>query len=210
MKKTTILLISAFLFGCTGGQGGMFGPGKFEVTKADARFSKSKNQIFTSTNNRISSKSIAGGIHIDGTGVFVNPVLTKSEKSDEILLLGFSIENMTSHDTTYGSPNTLGAIQSIVFLINDSDPIVLKVRSGSADWSDVISYNSVTRSASSSIIESGIAYLSMGSYKKILSAQELAVKIQGSKRSVVYENKDISKSFISNLRHFYELYALEK
>lgn len=210
MKKMTVLLMTAFLFGCAGGQGGMFGPGEFEVTKADARFSKNKNQIFTSINNRISSKSIAGGIHINGGGVFLNPVLTKSEKSGEVLLLGFSIENMTSHDTTYGSPNTLGTIQSIVFLINDDEPIVLKVRSGSADWSDVISYNSVTRSASSSIIESGQAYLSMGSYKKILSAQELAVKIQGSKRSVVYESKDISKSFIPNLRQFYEMYALKK
>lgn len=72
----------------------------------------------------------------------------------------------------------------------------------------VINYNSVTRSASSDIIESGMVTLSAKEYEKIISAESLAVKIQGSKRSAVYESKDISESFVPNLQQFYNLYVL--
>lgn len=208
MRKIIILLLSFYLFGCATGQGGMFGAGKFEVMEADSRFSESNDRIFTSKNNRISSKSIAGGVHIDGRGVFVNPMMTKSADSHKVLLLGLSIENMTSHDTSYGSPNTLGTIQSIAFLIDNQEPIVLEAHSSSTEWSDVIDYNSVTRSASSDIVESGMVALSAEEYEKIISSQSLAVKVQGSKRSVVYESEDISDSFVQNLQQFYNSYVL--
>ena len=210
LKIVLALLMLPFLFGCVAGQGGMFGAGEFTIVKADDRFSKSKNQIFTSANNRISTKSIAGGYHIDGSGVFINPVMTKTPDSSKILLLGLSIENMTFQSTAYGSPNTLGIIQRIAFLPDNNPPIVLNVHSGSVDWSDLVTYNSVSRSASTDIIESGIADLSLDDYKKILVAKSLAVKIQGSKRSMVYENDDIAASFIPNLKQFYDANALNK
>src|SRR5690625_1416342 len=126
MRTLIVFLISLVIVGCASGQGGMFGPGRFEVVEADMRFSNTGNEVFTSRNNRISSKSIAGGVHIDGSGVFINPVLTRNS-SGELLLLGFSIENMTSHDTTFGSPNRLGNIQRITFLIDGVDSIILIV-----------------------------------------------------------------------------------
>ncbi|WP_350547132.1 MULTISPECIES: hypothetical protein [unclassified Pseudoalteromonas] len=205
MKTLIVLLISLVIAGCASGQGGMFGPGRFEVVEADMRFSNTGNEVFTSRNNRISSKSIAGGVHIDGSGVFINPVLTRSSPG-ELLLLGFSIENMTSHDTTFGSPNRLGNIQRITFLIDGGDPIILSASSSSTDWSDVISYNTVTRSASSNIQESAMVSLSVDEYKRILGANEMAVQIQGSIRTAVYENSDISSSFIPNLREFHDAF----
>jgi hypothetical protein len=209
MRKFVVFLFSLVLIGCASGQGGMFGPGRFEVVEADMRFSDTGNSIHTSRNNRVSSKSIAGGVHIDGSGVFINPVLTRSS-SGELLLLGFSIENMTSHDTAFGSPNRLGNIQRISFLVDGSNPIILNASSGSTDWSDVISYNTVTRSASSDIQESAMVSLGVEEYQRILRAREVAIQIQGSIRSVGYEYSDISNSFIPNLREFYDSYIAHK
>lgn len=62
-------------------------------------------------------------------------MMTKSADTNKVLLLGLSIENMTSHDTSNGSPNTLGTIQNIAFLINNENPIVLEARSSSTEWS---------------------------------------------------------------------------
>lgn len=206
-------LVTTFLFlalvGCATGQGGMFGPGKFEVIQADSRFSSTNNVIYTSLNNRISSKSIAGGIHIDGSGVFVNPVLTKSPDQSKVLYLGLHIDNMTSYDSTYGAPNRLGSIETITFLIDNGKPLILEVNNNKNEWSDVVSYNSATHSASSQIIESGVAMLSLEEYSSIISARTLAVKIRGSKRSIVYETKDISKGFVANLKQFYDFYVLK-
>ncbi len=100
MKAKALLAFSVVsaaitLSGCAG-QGGMFGPGKFEVVQADTRFSPDGNTVILSKNNRISSKSIAGGVHIDGTGVFINPSVTKS-KSGQVALLSLNITNMTQH-----------------------------------------------------------------------------------------------------------------
>jgi len=194
------------LTGCAG-QGGMFGPGSFEIKQADTRFTEQKNPVFISRNNRISRKSIAGGIHIDGSGVYINPTVMKSRDTGTILLLGFSIANMTNHDTAFGSPNTLGTIQKITFLLNGTKPIILPVNNGDVEWGDTISYNTVTQSASSTIVESGSAFLSPEKYLEIISSESIAVQIQGSNRTATYEAKDISDSFITNLKNFFHQYV---
>jgi len=204
--KIIILGTIVVLAGCAG-QGGMFGPGTFEVGQADTRFTMQKNPVFMSRNNRISSKSIVGGIHIDGSGVFVNPTVIKSKNTGNVLLLGFSIINMTDHDTMYGSPNTLGVMQQITFLLNGTKPIILPIKNGDVEWGDTVSYNSVSKSASSSIVESASAFLSVQQYKEIISAQSIAVQIQGSKRTVIYESSDLSDSFIPNLKKFFQQYV---
>lgn len=164
-------------------------PVLYEVKQVDTRFTEQKNLVFMSKNNRISSKSIAGGIHIDGSGVYINPIVVKSRETGTILLLGFSIVNMTSHDTAFGSPNTLGVIQKITFLLNGTKPIILPVKNSDIKWGETISYNTVTQSASSTIVESGFAFLSPEQYSEIISAESIAVQIQGSKRTATYEAK---------------------
>jgi hypothetical protein len=69
------------------------------------------------------------------------------------------------------------------------------------------SYNTVTKSASSTIVESGSALLSTEQYREIISANSVAVQIQGSKRTVTYEEKEIAKSFIPNLKDFFHQYV---
>ena len=211
MKKVLGIVLSLLLAACATGQGGMFGPGKFEVQKADTRFNESGASIYTSTNNRISSKSIAGGMHIDGSGVFVNPMVSKNGQSGEVNTIALSIENMTNHDTAYGAPNRLGTIQTITFLVGaNKPPLILEIQSGKTNWSDVISYNSVTNSASSNIIEAGIVFLTQEQYESIITSSGLAVKIVGTKNSVVYENSDLSAGFLANLKSFYDGYVVSK
>lgn len=211
MKNVLGIVLSVLLAACATGQGGMFGPGKFEVQKADTRFNESGAAIYTSTNNRISSKSIAGGVHIDGSGVFVNPMVSKSNQNGVVNSLALSIENMTNHDTAYGAPNRLGTIQAITFLVGaNNKPLILDIQSGKTNWSDVISYNSVTKSASSNIIEAGIVFLTQEQYESIITSPSLAVKIVGTKNSVVYENGDLSAGFLANLKSFYDGYVVSQ
>jgi hypothetical protein len=183
---------------------GLFGPGKFEISQPDNRFSENKSEVWTSSNNRISKRSIAGGVHVDASGVFINPMVVKDPGTGKVIGLALNLVNVTSYDTAFGSPNTLGAMQEIAFLINETTPIVLPVEKGDSTWSDGVSYNTVTKSASSDILETGIARLTVEQYQQIIAAESIAVKITGSKRSVTYEAKHIAKTFIPNLQSFYE------
>lgn len=203
MKKVTIALFVVMLAGCGSTQGGFFGPGDFTINKTDSRFSETDSNIYTSSNNRISSKSIAGGTHIDDKGVFLNPAAVKNEEG---VLKGLYMQfiNLTGYDTSYGSPNRLGVIQSVSFVTDEQRAIVRKVSDSDSEWLSNIYYNSVSKSASSDIVESGRITLSLSDYKKIMSAESLAVKITGDKRSVVYEQEDISPSFKQNLKTFFE------
>lgn len=206
MNKISLFLMSIcvalVLNSCAGGQGGMFALSPLEIKQADTRFSEQNNLVYFTRNNRISTKSIAGGIHIDATGIFINPTVTKLRETGEILLLGFSIENFTNHSTLYGSPNTLGAMEKITFLLNGTKSIILPIKHGDVKWADTVYYNNVSKSASSEIIESGLAFISVEQYMEIVSSKSVAVQIQGSKRIVVYEANDISDTFIPNLKKF--------
>lgn len=206
MKKIAFIITALFLVGCaaTPGQGGLFGPGQFTITKADNGFDETKNVTYFSTNNRISTKSVAGGTHIDGKGVFFNPVAVRSPDDSELIAVLIDINNMTQFDTAYGGPNRLGILNKVSFVVDGGSPILKEVKSSSSDWSDVPYYNSVSRSAASDIIESGTIYLTKAEYKQVMQATELAVKLSGSERSVIYEPSEISADFIPNLKTFYK------
>ena len=184
----------------------LFGLGKFKVEQSDDRFSTDGLTTHSGLNNRISKRSVAGGVHIDAKGMFVEPVAIKRNANGTLVGLSFFIHNETDFDTAYGAPNSIGAPQRITFLADNGQPIALTVSNGDRKWSDATSYNSITRSASSRIAESGFADLTLAQFEQIIAATTLAVKIEGSDRAVVYETKDISKTFIPNLRMFHSAY----
>jgi len=186
------------------GIAGPFGPAKFEIVQADMRFTEPQTVAWASGNNRISKKSVVGGVHLDASGVYVNPVVTRDKDTGQVLTLGLIILNSTGYDTTYGSPNSLGVPKEIIFSVDGTKSISLPIAEGDSVWSDATSYNSVTRSASKNITESGLALMTRDQYREIISAKSLAVRIVGSKRSVTYETKDLSSSFLPNLRTFFE------
>lgn len=203
MFKKCLLALLIATYSVTG-YAGLFGPGKFQITQADTRFSQEQEIAWTSANNRISKKSIVGGTHLDASGVYVNPVVTLDKNTGQVVALGFVILNRASYDTTYGAPNTLGVPKEIVFLVNDTKPISLPIVEGDYSWSDRTTYNSVSMSASKEILESGLAQLTTDQYQEIIASKSLAVKIVGTKRSVTYEKKDIAQSFLDNLITFFK------
>lgn len=188
-------------------QAGIFGLPKFKVEQSDDRFSTNGLTTFSGFYNRISKKSLTGGTHIDDKGVFVEPFAVKNRADGKLVGMSFFIHNEADYSTNYGSPLTLGAPLKITFLTGEGAPIALPIKRGESKWSDVSSYNSITRSASASITETGFADVSPEQYQRIVNATALAVKIEGDKRSMIYETKDISKTFIPNLKGFYDQYV---
>lgn len=202
MKETLCIIVAVLLAGCAS-QGGMFPLGDFQMTEADTRFVPGDNVIYNSKNNRISTVSIAGGNYAMGSnGIFFNPVVELTPDG-EVVNLAFAVANFTSAGTQYGSPNSLGVIQSASFLTED-EPIVLDVVSGDVDARGPAIYNSITRSASVSVTETGAIPLTVQQYRRIMAADELAAKIVGSERSVTYEADEIASAFQTNLRAFYK------
>lgn len=207
MKKIVIAAALALAV-ITPAQAGLFGLPKFKVEQSDDRFSTNGLTTYSGLYNRISKKSLAGGVHIDDKGVFVEPFAVKSRAYGKLIGLEFFIHNEADYSTNYGSPLTLGAPQRITFLTGEGAPIALVIKRGDSKWSDVTTYNSITRSASASITETGFTEVSSEQYQRIVNATALAVKIEGDKRSMVYETKDIAKTFIPNLKGFYDQYVV--
>lgn len=200
MKGLILVITTALvLSGC--------GAGKFAVKTADTRFSENKNPVYLSENNRISTKSIAGGFHIDDKGVFVNPFVAKDADTGEVTVLGFNVLNKTSYDTIMGGPNQLGVIQEVVFRLENGEIITLDVINQENRTSDTILYNSVSRSAGYDKWESGMVTISKADFAKLASASSISAKISGTKQSAIYETGDVSAAFLANIKQFYENYV---
>ena len=180
----------------------LFGPGKFKVEQTDDRFSTDDLATYVGRNNRVSKKSVAGGTHIDAKGMFIEPLAMQRKSDKSLVNVGFYIHNETEFDTTYGSPNRIGTLRRIAFIPDGGQPISVAIADGHSKWSDRTSYNTISRSASSDIQESGFADVTVEQFLRIAGATTIAVKIEGTERSVIYDEKDISKSFLENLKAF--------
>ena len=182
---------------------GLFGPGKFTVEQSNDRFSSDGVTTYLGHNNRVSKKSVAGGIHVDDKGMYIEPLATRRKSDGSLVGVGFFIHNETDYDTGWGSPNRIGVPERITFIPNGGHPISAAITNGGSKWGDRNSYNSITNSASSPIQESGFADLSADQFQRIATATTIAVKVEGSERSAVYDERVIAKSFLPNLRTFY-------
>jgi hypothetical protein len=186
---------------------GLFGVPKFKVEQSDDRFSTDGLTTYSGHFNRISKKSLAGGIHIDASGVFVDPVAIKRRSDNTVVALSFFVHNETTEDTTGVSGLlSLGRPYKITFLTGEGEPIALSIDRGTRNWSDVTHYDRVTNTASTHVSESGFAELSLEQYRRIMDAPQLLAKLDGEKRSMVYEAKDVSKNFQINLHAFWDRY----
>ena len=191
MRFAFIVAFSLMIVGCAP---------QYRVRETVDEFSGSENVAVVAEGNRISAGSIAGGTHIDDSGVYVNPVLEKTPDG-EIISAAFMVYNSTSYDTNYGSPNSLGAINSLAF-IADGEAIQTEMINSDVSTSERTFYNSVSRSAGFDIRESAIFKTTTEDLRKLARAQSLRCQIKGSKRQVEYKDGDISKSFKGNLDSF--------
>ncbi|MBB3589427.1 conserved exported hypothetical protein [Sphingomonas sp. T1] len=210
LNRYSIAAVSLAIVATAPVQAGLFGLGKFKVDQSDDRFSANGLTIYSGLNNRISKKSLAGGTHIDGSGVFVEPVAIKKKDDGSIVALSFFIHNDVSDGTGPGAALTLGEPTRINFITGEGAPINLTIERGKRQWSDITAYNSVTRTASTAITETGFADVTPEQYQRIMNAPQLLAKIEGEKRSMTYEVKDISKSFQMNLKTFWNDYAAKR
>lgn len=199
MRILALAITSIILAGCA--------TPKFAVEQADTRFSENKNPLFLAKNNRISTKSIAGGIHIDEKGVYLNPFVEKDDRTGQVTLLGLNIVNKTDYTTTYGGVNQLGVIQKVVFRLPDGGLITLDVTNQENRSSDTISYNTVAQYASYEKWETGVAAISKDEFAEIALADSLSCRISGSRQAAIYEEEDIAPEFLANLREFYNSYV---
>jgi hypothetical protein len=60
------------------------------------------------------------------------------------------------------------------------------------------------------IAESGAASISVHDYKRLIAAKALAIRVEGTDRSRVYETADIAPTFIPNLASFYNDYIADR
>lgn len=211
MNKKAILISAAILslsVGTVPAQAGLFGPGKFKVEQTDDRFSDAPTTIFTGRNNRVSKKSVVGGVHVDDKGMYLEPLVVKSRADGSVVRTGFVLHNKTQLSSDYGSPNSIGIPQRASFLIDGTKLIKASIYRGESSSGDRIDYNSVGRYASIAIAESGTIFVTPDQMQAIANARTVAIKIEGSRRSVVYEPKDIGKKFLKNVRSFWTAYGV--
>ena len=205
------LVLIGFLLtvvGCVGqgeqlvGPGGWLG-GKFEVVEVDTRFTEHNGPTYQGKPNRISRKSVGGGVPLmDFFGVYVNPTIVKSRDEKKIHYLGLDVLHYTGYDTLWGElGDELGSLELITFLLNGDQTVVLPIINA-----DVTNYFA-PEPHFYDIVESGTASISIEEYREIIYADTVAVKIQGSEQSVTYEIDDISASFLPNLREFFNLHV---
>lgn len=196
MKRLALLLSLLVLVGC--------GPA-YTVKQLDARFSESGNATYVAEGNRISRKSMAGGTHIDEKGLQINPVAEVSPDG-KLVILYLSLVNLTDRDSHLGAPNSIGRPEAIAFLI-DGELLSVKLR-GDMRYADVIHRNAQTRGASIGIQETGMGVITAADLRRIVNAQSLVVRVDGSRRSHTYENADIDAAFRANLKAFAERFAI--
>ena len=89
------------------------------------------------------------------------------------------------------------------FLIDGGRLIAARVSAPDQRFSDRIDYNTISRSASSALNESGMLYLQPADLAALAHAKSVAIQVQGSRQSWTIEEKDVSKSFLENIRAFY-------
>lgn len=184
---------------------GMFGSPKFTMAQSDDRFSADGRTTYSSSGNRVSKRSIAGGTHIDKHGVFLDPMAVKDRSTGELRLLALSLVNETERMSSLGEPNAIGRPRRISIITGAGDPIVLEFGSADRKYGE-ISCNTLANGCSTPLLETGLAVLTIEQYRRLLTATALAIKLDGEDRSHVYETKDISPTFVANLKTFHDAY----
>lgn len=201
--KITTGLIVMILAVASPVSAGLFGAPKFTMSQSDDRFSADGRTTWSSKGNRISTRSIAGGRHIDSSGVFVNPAVVIDRNTGKVAQLSLVLLNLAERMSGIGAPNSFGRPERISIITGEGAPIVLPVIDGEQNYGET-SCSLYQIGCTTSLVETGIAPIRPDQYRRLISATVLAIKIEGSERSHVYETKDIDRSFIPNLAAFFE------
>lgn len=205
LHNALLVVLGSAALAATPAEAGLFGSPKFTMSQSDDRFSADGRTVYSSDGNRISKRSIAGGTHIDRGGVYLNPMAVFDRTTGELTLLSLSFVNITERMSGLGEPNAIGRPVRVSFITGEGEPIVLPITSAERRYGEV-RCSPYVAGCNTPLLESGIATIRPEDYRRLMAATALAVKVDGSDRSHIYETRDIATTFIPNLRTFYERY----
>ncbi len=174
---------------------------KIHVKEVSPRFINHPKVLYVAENNGIEKSWAVTNKY----GIFLDPFVEKNRKTNQITLLGFNVVHKTL-SARKNKSTEFGRIYKVEFLLTDGEVISLYPTL----QKDKITYNSldyyIPYSFSYNVWESEMLGVSKEKFERILLAQRFSCKIFGSKRIVVYEEKDISPKFVVRLRKFYDQY----
>jgi hypothetical protein len=181
-----------FLTGC--------GPGEFIVKSSEEdKFADPNFSTFYSLNNRLTTKSSTGGIHIDDKGIFLNPIASvNKKKASSPIIFGFSCVH-------YSYPEFLFLpVKEVIFLTDKKERVVVGFENYDGDF-NLGTWNSLTKSYNSTASESATGIILKEDFFKISNSSVLEVKVVGGKRNLVVEKEELEEKFISNLKQFEDI-----
>lgn len=149
-------------------------------------------------NNRLSTKSSQGGVHIDEKGVYLDPYVYLDRNTNGITSIGFVVSHLN-----FDAYSGFRPIHEIVFLTDSGDRVVLQVKALDSDFR-VGAWNSVSKEFNTSYGESCTSSITKDDFIKLAFSRSLEAKISGGKLSQTYDKRDVAASFITNLRAFYD------
>lgn len=189
MKVLTILIFGILLIGC--------GPGEFVIKSSEEdKFSDPEFFTFYSLNNRLTTKSATGGIHIDDKGIYLNPISSIAKKKEGLpTIFGFSCVHYSYSEMLFLP------IKEIIFLTDKQERIVVDLGNYEGDF-NLGTWNNITKSYNSTASESANGTVSKENFLKLSNSSFLEVKIVGGKRSLIVEKNELEEKFISNLKQF--------
>jgi hypothetical protein len=145
---------------------------------------------------------VAGGRHIDKQGIYLNPVVMLDRRTHEVEALSFDLFNIVQNMSGASDYNTIGRPLRVSFLTGEGEPISLTVESGDRHFGESWCTSTVV-TCFNIVIESGRVPISLEDYRRLMAAPALAIKIEGTDRSRVYEVPDVDPAFKANLATFY-------
>lgn len=170
---------------------------QFKVFRIDDKFSKPDDPYgMVGENNRLSTKSTTGGIHIDNKGIYLDPFIFRSRINGNILSSGFYVSHYNFDSTGAFLP-----IREVIFLLNGKDLIEAKVSDNIDDF-HINGWNTVSREYNTTFTEKGIARMPFSDLTRIARSNSVEVKIRGDKRICIYSANDILPSFLPNIKMF--------
>ncbi len=171
----------------------------FDIIKMDDDGSDNqKTYTIVGKNNRLSAKSAQGGAHIDSKGLYIDPFLIRETGSDKILQTGFYLIHHNFEVSGGFRP-----MRKLIFTTDQNIEISKEVTGQEIDY-DMANWNAATVNYSSTFTEYGVIRLQKEDFIKILTSNNLAVKVIGGEVTQTYNSDEISRSFQQNMTEFYQ------
>ncbi len=182
MKYSLLFLLTFVLVSCAP---------KFEVNSSNTSkyADPSKSIVYVGENNTLTNNI---------SDIKLNPVLEKDKSNQEIRKIYLELYSKSNEKYQFGM------IKSISISDDANNTILLN----STDFNSApyVYMNNGKQIKSNDVIETCMFTLDKSQYESIMNSNTIDVKITGVRKNFSILNKDISKTFLVNLKSFYNSY----